>query len=135
MVPRQMKRSPHLSWSRLTAELRRRDVYPFIVAYAVVAWILLQIGEVTFEPLGLPAWAMTALIIIVIAGFPVALLIAWRYDIAPFGIDQQRGPGHEVGQRPGGHRGPHLHAFGGGEAGALRRAVTSRPLPCCPLRI
>jgi adenylate cyclase len=84
-----MKRSPHLSWSGLTAELRRRDVYPFIVAYAVVAWVLLQIGEVTFEPLGLPAWAMTVLVIVVIAGFPVAILIAWRYDIAPFGILRQ----------------------------------------------
>lgn len=89
-MPRQMKRLSFLSWSSLTAELRRRDVYPVIVAYAVAAWILLQIGEVTFEPLGLPAWAMTALIIVVIAGFPVAILIAWRYDIAPFGIFRQR---------------------------------------------
>ena len=38
-------------------ELRRRQVYPVIVAYAVVAWLALQIGEVTFEPLGLPTWA------------------------------------------------------------------------------
>jgi len=46
--------------SRFSAELLRRKVYPVIVAYAVIAWVLLQIGEVTFEPLGLPDWAMRA---------------------------------------------------------------------------
>ena len=51
----------------LFSELKRREVYPVIVAYAIVGWLLLQIGEVTFGPLGLPEWAMTALIIVVIA--------------------------------------------------------------------
>jgi adenylate cyclase len=102
MVPRHMKRPTSLSWSGLTAELKRRDVYPVIVAYAVVAWILLQIGEVTFEPLGLPAWMMPALIIVVAAGFPVAILIAWHYDITPFGVrrDRRRELMAESGDRP-----------------------------------
>ena len=81
-----MQKRPTLSWSVLSAELRRREVYPVIVAYAVVGWILLQIGEVTFGPLGLPGWVMTTLIVVVIAGFPVALALAWRYDITPQGI-------------------------------------------------
>ena len=78
------------SWRWLTAELRRREVYPVIVAYAIVAWVLLQIGEVTFEPLGLPDWAMTALIVVVVAGFPVVLVLAWVYDITPHGIRRDR---------------------------------------------
>ncbi len=79
-------------WSQLNAELRRREVYPVIVAYAVVGWLLLQIGEVTFDPLGLPGWVMTTLIVGVIAGFPVAFLLAWVYDITPTGIRRDRGP-------------------------------------------
>ena len=84
-----MKRSL-ISWRGLSAELRRREVYPVIVAYAVVAWLLLQIGEVTFEPLGLPDWAMPALIFVAVAGFPVALVLAWMYDITPQGIRRDR---------------------------------------------
>ncbi len=85
-----MIRKAAFSWRWLSAELRRREVYPVIVAYAVVAWILLQIGEVTFAPLGLPDWAMTALIVIAVAGFPVALVLAWVYDITPQGIRRDR---------------------------------------------
>jgi TolB-like protein/Tfp pilus assembly protein PilF len=69
-----------------SAEMSRRRVYPVIVAYALVAWALLQIGEVTFEPLGLPGWVMSALIVLVIAGFPAAAILAWMFDITPFGV-------------------------------------------------
>lgn len=79
-------KNPFSVLSGFSAELLRRKVYPVIVAYALTAWVLLQIGEVTFEPLGLPGWAMTALVIIVIIGFPVAAVLAWMFDIAPSGI-------------------------------------------------
>ena len=69
-----------------SAEMVRRRVYPVIVAYALVAWALLQIGEVTFEPLGLPDWIMTALVVLAIAGFPLVAILAWMFDITPFGI-------------------------------------------------
>ena len=79
-----------LSWRWLSSELKRREVYPVIVTYAIAGWLLLQIGEVTFGPLGLPDWVMTALIVVVIAGFPVALVLAWTYDITPLGIRRDR---------------------------------------------
>jgi len=85
-----MNKNPLPSWASLFAELKRREVYPVIVAYALVGWILLQIGEVTFGPLGLPDWVMTGLIVVVIAGFPVALALAWVYDITPRGIRRDR---------------------------------------------
>jgi TolB-like protein/Tfp pilus assembly protein PilF len=85
-----MVRKAAFSWRWLMAELRRREVYPVIAAYAIVGWILLQIGEVTFDPLGLPDWAMPTLIFVVVAGFPVALLLAWVYDITPQGIRRDR---------------------------------------------
>ena len=81
-----MKKRGFSVLSRFSAELVRRRVYPVVVAYAVVAWVLLQIGEVTFAPLGLPDWVMTALVILAIAGFPVAVVLAWMFDIAPTGI-------------------------------------------------
>jgi adenylate cyclase len=63
------------------AELRRRKVFSAAASYAVVAWVLLQVGEVTFEPLGVPAWGMTALIVLVVALFPVALVVSWFFDL------------------------------------------------------
>ena len=73
-------------WSELSGELKRRGVYPVIAAYAVGSWILLQIGEVTFEPLFLPGWAMTGLIVLIILGFPVVLMLAWFFDFTRSGI-------------------------------------------------
>lgn len=72
----------------LSSELKRRKVYPVIAGYGFVAWILLQIGEVTFEPLGLPPWAMTLLVIVVIGGFPIALILSWVFDITATGLQR-----------------------------------------------
>jgi len=83
-----MKKSSPFSWAWLSAELKRRKVYPVIAAYAVFAFILLQIGEITFTPLGLPNWVMVALIAIVIAGFPVVIVLSWVFDITPTGIQR-----------------------------------------------
>ena len=73
------------NWRGLSAELKRRRVYPVTAAYAVVAFILLQLGEITFQPLGLPNWVMVGLIALVIAGFPVVVAVAWLFDITPAG--------------------------------------------------
>lgn len=62
------------------AELRRRKVVRAAIAYAAIAWIVLQLGEITFEPLGLPRWALTWTILVVILGFPVVLVLAWLFD-------------------------------------------------------
>jgi len=77
-----------VSW--FSAELVRRKVYPVIVTYAIASWVLLQIGEVTFDPLGVPDWVMTALVVVVIGGFPIAAVLAWMFDIAPTGIVRDR---------------------------------------------
>ena len=76
-----MKKSLFQSPARLSRELLRRRVYPVVAAYAVVGWIQLQVGEMTFGPLGLPDWVMSALVVLVIAGFPVVLVLAWVFDI------------------------------------------------------
>jgi len=75
-----------------SGEMLRRRVYPVVIAYALISWALLQIGEVTFEPLGLPDWVMTLLVVVVIAGFPLAAILAWMLDITPSGIRRDARP-------------------------------------------
>ncbi len=67
-------------------ELKRRKVFQAAAGYAVVAWVLLQVGEVTFEPLGIPSWGLTALIAVVIAGFPIAMVLSWFFDLTSKGL-------------------------------------------------
>jgi TolB-like protein/Flp pilus assembly protein TadD len=59
------------------AELRRRKVFRAVTFYAITAWVVLQVAEVTFEPLGFPPWAMRAIVIAAIVGLPVSFLLAW----------------------------------------------------------
>jgi adenylate cyclase len=81
-----MKMHPFLSLTELSRELKRRKVYRVMAPYAVIGWIVLQFGEVTFEPLGLPDSTMTVLVVVVILGFPVAVVLSWLFDITPTGI-------------------------------------------------
>jgi len=56
------------------------------VSYAVIAWLLLQIADVTFEPLGVPRWVMVSLIVTAVLGFPVAVALAWFYEVGDRGV-------------------------------------------------
>ncbi|MFQ5889514.1 MAG: serine/threonine-protein kinase [Gemmatimonadota bacterium] len=67
-------------------ELRRREVYNTGFVYAVVAWLLVQIVETTFPYLGLSDQAVTAVIVVAIAGFPIALGLSWAFEITREGI-------------------------------------------------
>jgi len=66
--------------------LRERGVIRVAVSYAVIAWLLLQIADVTFEPLGVPRWVMVSLIVTAVLGFPVAIALAWFYEVGDRGI-------------------------------------------------
>ena len=74
-------RNPRSRVSEFFEELKRRKVLQAAASYAVVAWVLLQVGEVTFEPLGVPGWGMTTLIVVVVALFPVAMAVSWFFDL------------------------------------------------------
>ena len=82
-------------WVEFFEDLKRRKVVQAATGYAVVAWIVLQIGEVTFEPLGLPGWAMTSLVVLAVAGFPVVLIVSWFFDLTLQGFrkDSDNRPG------------------------------------------
>jgi adenylate cyclase len=70
--------------------LRERGVLRVALSYTVIAWLLLQIADVVFDPLGVPKWAMTALIGAALAGFPLAVAMAWFLEIGERGIEVDR---------------------------------------------
>ena len=67
-------------------ELKRRNVYKVAVAYAVVAWLLIQIATQVFPFLEIPNWVVRLVIAVVAIGFPIALVIAWAFELTPEGI-------------------------------------------------
>jgi|GEM_PF-1946384 len=68
---------------RIWQELKRRNVLKIASIYAIAGWLIIQVAATTFPFLGLPAWTVTATIIIVLMGFPAALILSWIYDIVP----------------------------------------------------
>ncbi|HUE41337.1 MAG TPA: hypothetical protein VMO75_05355, partial [Chthoniobacterales bacterium] len=68
------------------AELKRRNVYKVAVAYAVVAWLLIQAASIFLPAFDAPSWVMKIFIIVIIFGFPVALIFSWAFEITPEGI-------------------------------------------------
>jgi TolB-like protein len=68
------------------AELKRRRVYSVAVTYAVVGWLLIQVATQVFPPFEIPNWAERLVIVVVIVGFPIALVFAWIYDFTRHGI-------------------------------------------------
>ena len=73
---------------RWVAELRRRKVFRVAAAYLVVAWLLVQVAGTTFEPLGMPPWALKLVIVVFALGFPVACVLAWAFDVTPHGVER-----------------------------------------------
>jgi serine/threonine-protein kinase len=70
----------------LFGELKRRNVYKVGVAYAVVAWLLMQIASQIFPFFEIPNWVVRLVILLLIIGFPVALIVAWAFEVTPEGI-------------------------------------------------
>jgi TolB-like protein/Tfp pilus assembly protein PilF len=68
------------------AELKRRNVYKVAVAYVVVGWLLIQAASIFFPAFDAPPWVMRVFIIVIIFGFPVALIFSWAFEITPEGI-------------------------------------------------
>jgi TolB-like protein/Flp pilus assembly protein TadD len=86
------------SMADLFSEMRRRNVFRVAAAYAVGSWILIEAGSVLMPTFGAPEWLFRVYVLVVIAGFLVALVVAWIFEITPEGIrlekDVQRaGPG------------------------------------------
>ncbi len=100
--------APHTAASHvLRCELRRRKVYRVAGGYAVVGWLLIQIAATIFPAPQLPAWTLRLIVIAILAGFPIALVVAWAFDVGLHGLKETR-PGrprkiaHPLSRRSGG---------------------------------
>jgi TolB-like protein/Tfp pilus assembly protein PilF len=68
------------------AELKRRNVYKVAVAYAVVAWLLMQVASQIFPFFEVPNWVVRLVVVLLVIGFPIALIVAWAFEMTSEGI-------------------------------------------------
>ena len=85
------------------AELKRRNVYKVAVAYLVAAWLLIQAASIFLPAFNAPQWAMQVVILILLIGFPIALVFSWAFEITPEGIklESEVEPGQSIQRRTG----------------------------------
>jgi len=74
----------------LVSELRRRNVIRVAIAYAVAAWLLIEVSATTFPMLRLPEWTATFVAVLLMIGFPVALIFAWAFELTPEGLKKEK---------------------------------------------
>src|SRR5438309_8137794 len=72
--------------SNFFSELKRRNVYKVAVAYAVVGWLLVQVTTQVFPIFEIPNWASRLIVLAIFIGFPIALVIAWAFELTPQGL-------------------------------------------------
>ena len=77
---------PSMNPGSFFAELKRRNVYKVAVAYAVVGWLLIQIATQVFPFFEIPNWAVRLVVLLLIIGFPVALILAWAFELTSGGL-------------------------------------------------
>jgi hypothetical protein len=72
----------------IIAELKRRSVFKVGAVYAAIAWLLVEVSATTFPMLRLPEWAPTLVLVVLMIGFPIALILAWAFEVTPEGIQR-----------------------------------------------
>src|SRR5438309_9177688 len=94
------RRPIEVSERNFFAELKRRNVYKVAVAYAVVGWLLIQVTATVVPALHLPDGLTTAVVVLTLVGFPVALVIAWAFEMTPEGMKRSENvsPDEEIPQ-------------------------------------
>jgi hypothetical protein len=85
------------------AELKRRNVYKVAVAYAVVGWLVMQVAATIVPALHLPDGSTSAVVVLVLLGFPIALILAWAFELTPERIKRsdEVAPGDRSRRRAG----------------------------------
>src|SRR5437868_9496029 len=85
------------------AELKRRNVYKVAVAYAVVAWLLIQAASIILPTFEAPGWVIKVLMAALALGFPLAVVLAWAFEMTPEGIKRAEGlsPNESITHRTG----------------------------------
>ena len=93
------------------AELKRRNVYKVAVAYVVVGWLLVQVTTQVFPFFEIPNWIVRLIILTIIVGFPIALVVAWAFELTPEGL-KRTDSDEQAPARSGGHAWIYIAAVG-----------------------
>ena len=80
------------------AELKRRRVYTVVVTYGVVGWLLIQVVTQVFPAFEIPNWEQRLIILAIVLGFPVALVLAWLFDLTRYGIVRTQSFGSDASE-------------------------------------
>jgi TolB-like protein/Tfp pilus assembly protein PilF len=83
------------------SELKRRNVYKVAVAYAVIAWLLIQVATQVFPFFELPNWAVQMVVLAMVIGFPIAVVCSWAFEMTPEGIKLERDIDRRVTRKTG----------------------------------
>ena len=75
-----------MNFGNFFTELKRRNVYKVAVAYGIAAWLLIQIATQVFPFFEIPSWCVRLVIVLLLLGFPIAMILAWAYELTPEGI-------------------------------------------------
>src|SRR6266699_2698418 len=75
---------------KFLTELKRRNVYKVAIAYGVVAWLLMQVASQIFPFFEIPNWAVRLVVLLLVIGFPVAVILAWAFELTPEGIKRTK---------------------------------------------
>jgi len=75
--------------TKLLSELMRRKVFRVTAAYAIVAWLIAQIADLGLESFGAPDWVMKTLLLLLIVGLPIAVVLAWAFEMTPEGVRRE----------------------------------------------
>ena len=71
-------------------ELKQRNVFRVGIAYVVVAWLLLQLADIVLDNIEAPAWVFQTILLLLIIGFPLALVFAWAFELTPEGLKKEK---------------------------------------------
>ena len=85
-------------------ELKRRHVYRVAVAYAVVGWLLIEVTSTIVPALHLPAVMTTIVVVVVLLGFPIAVLLTWAFEMTPEGVRRTEPADSPEARAPDQHR-------------------------------
>jgi TolB-like protein len=91
-----------MNLSSFFTELKRRNVYKVAVAYAVVGWLLVQIATQVFPFFEIPNWGIRLVVLLIIVGFPIALILAWAFELTPEGIKRAESADEMLNKSPRG---------------------------------
>ena len=98
-----MWHNQRISPKNFFAELKRRNVYKVAVAYAIVGWLVIQISSTVLPTFHTPEWVVQTLVVFVALGFPIALVLAWAFELTPEGIKRAEdvSPNASITRKPG----------------------------------